>query len=85
MSTTDAVDRHERTKNFLTEAEVERSINGAELQVMRRYLRSRDSRLPWLFVTERGGQFTRQGIYYLVRCISDANASAASYRQINQP
>jgi type 1 fimbriae regulatory protein FimB/type 1 fimbriae regulatory protein FimE len=27
--------------------------------------------LPWLFVTERDGQFTRQGVYYLVRRISE--------------
>ena len=46
-------------------------IDGEELRAIRRYLRIRDSRLPWLFVTERGGQFTRQGVYYLVRCISE--------------
>jgi integrase len=39
-------------------------IDGEELRAIRRYLRIRDSRLPWLFVSERGGQFTRQGVYY---------------------
>jgi integrase len=46
-------------------------IDGDELQAIRRYLRIRDSRLPWLFVTEREGQFTRQGVYYLVRRSSE--------------
>jgi site-specific recombinase XerD len=46
-------------------------IAGDELQAVRRYLRIRDSRLPWLFVTECGGPFTRQDIYYLVRCIGE--------------
>jgi site-specific recombinase XerD len=41
-------------------------IGGDERRAIRRWLRARDSRLPWLFVTERDGQFTRQGIYYLV-------------------
>jgi type 1 fimbriae regulatory protein FimB len=40
-------------------------IDGEEVQAIRRFLRVRDSRLPWLFVTERGGQFTRQGIHLL--------------------
>ena len=129
MPALETVDWHEKSKNFLTEAEVERflqaaksgryglrdhvmmllmyrhglretelcrltvsaldletariwidrvkgglsthhPIAGDELRAVRRYLRIRDSRLPWLFVTERGGPFTRQGIYYLVRCIS---------------
>jgi type 1 fimbriae regulatory protein FimB len=38
MSASNAVDLHEKARNFLT---------------------------------ERGGPFTRQGIYYLVRCISE--------------
>ena len=114
MSASEAVDLHEKAKNFLTEAEVDhflqaaksgrhgirdhlmmlllyrhglretelcqltvsaldletariwidrlkgslsthRPIDGEELRAIRRYLRIRDSRLPWLFVTERGG------------------------------
>jgi len=46
-------------------------IDGDEPRAIRRWLRERNSRLPWLFVTERDGQFTRQGIYYLVRRISE--------------
>jgi integrase len=46
-------------------------IEGDELRAIRRWLRLRASHLPWLFVTERGEQFTRQGIYYLVRRISE--------------
>jgi site-specific recombinase XerD len=130
MPATDAVDLHEKPKNFLTEAEVERflqaakagrhgvrdhsmmlltyrhglretelcrltvaaldlesarlwverlkgslsthhPLDGEELRTIRRYLRIRDSRLPWLFVSERGGPFTRQGVYYLVRRIGE--------------
>jgi site-specific recombinase XerD len=128
MLATEAVDLHEKPKNFLTEAEVERflqaakagrhgirdhsmmlltyrhglretelcrlsvaaldldsarlwverlkgslsthhPLDGEELRAIRRYVRIRDSRLPWLFVSERGGPFTRQGVYYLVRRI----------------
>lgn len=128
MPTWDAVDLPEKSKNFLTETEVERflqaaksgrhgirdhammllmyrhglretelcrlvvsaldldtariwverlkgslsthhPLDGDELRAVRRYLRLRNSRLPWLFLTERVGPFTRQGVYYLVRCI----------------
>lgn len=55
-------------------------IEGDELRTIRRWLRVRDSHLPWLLVTERGEQFTRQGIYYLVRRISDRADSTGSIR-----
>jgi type 1 fimbriae regulatory protein FimB len=42
-------------------------IPGDELRAIKRYLATRKSNLPWLFVTERGEQFTRQGIAYIVR------------------
>jgi len=130
MCASEAVDLHEKPKNFLTEAEVDRflqaaksgrhgirdhlmmllmyrhglretelcrltvssldletariwidrlkgslsthhPIDGEELRAIRRYLRIRDSRLPWLFITERGGPFARQGVYYLVREVGD--------------
>jgi len=130
MATLDVVDLHEKTKNFLTEAEVDRflqaaksgrhgirdhlmmllmyrhglretelcrlsisardletariwigrlkgslsthhPLEGDELRSIRHYLRIRNSRLPWLFVTERGAPFTRQGVYYLARCIGE--------------
>jgi type 1 fimbriae regulatory protein FimB/type 1 fimbriae regulatory protein FimE len=32
-----------------------------------RYLRERDSTLPWLFVSERGTPITRKGVDYIVR------------------
>lgn len=128
MSVLEAIDLHEKSKNFLTEAEMARLLQAAkcgrhglrdhlilllmyrhglretelcrltvsaldlasarvwierlkgslsthhplagdELRSIRRYLRIRQSRLPWLFVTEREGPFTRQGVYYLVRRI----------------
>ena len=42
-------------------------ISGDELRAIKRYLAIRKSSLPWLFVTERGEQFTRQGIAYIIR------------------
>lgn len=130
MTTLEAIDLHEKSKNFLTEAEMERllkaaksgrhgirdhlmmmltyrhglretelcrltvsvldlesariwinrlkgslsthhPLDGDELRAIRRYSKIRNSRLPWLFVTERDGPFTRQGVYYLVRCIGE--------------
>jgi site-specific recombinase XerD len=59
----------ERLKGSLS---VEQPIAGDELRAIKRYLASRDDRLPWLFVTERGTQFTRQGISYLIGSIARA-------------
>jgi type 1 fimbriae regulatory protein FimB len=42
-------------------------VSGDELRAVKRYLAIRKSSLPWLFVTERGEQFTSQGIAYIVR------------------
>ena len=42
-------------------------ITGDELRAIKRYLAIRKSSLPWLFVTERSEQFTRQGIAYIIR------------------
>ena len=42
-------------------------ITGDELRAIKRYLAIRKSSLPWLFVSERGEQFTRQGIAYIIR------------------
>ena len=39
-----------------------------ELRTLKRYLKHRgDSQLPWLFLSERGNQFTRFTINYMVR------------------
>ena len=46
-------------------------IEGDELRVIKRYLATRDDDLPWLFVTERGGQLTRSGIYRLITRLSE--------------
>ena len=45
---------------------VEQPIAGDELRVIKRYLVTRTDRLPWLFVSERGAQLTRQAISYIV-------------------
>ncbi|HWE44153.1 MAG TPA: tyrosine-type recombinase/integrase [Gemmatimonadaceae bacterium] len=52
-----------RLKNGLS---VEQPIAGDELRAIRRYLGGRDDHLPWLFVSERGAQFTRQAVNYLL-------------------
>ncbi len=45
----------------------EQSIEGDTLRFVKRYLKERADHLPWLIVTERGTQFTRFGINYLVK------------------
>lgn len=65
-----------RLKNGLS---VEQPIAGDELRAIRRYLGARDDHLPWLFVSERGAQLTRQAVNYLL-----AQASArAGLRPVN--
>jgi len=53
----------ERLKNSLS---VEHPILGDELRAIKRYLATRTDRLPWLFISERGVQKTRQAVNYLV-------------------
>jgi site-specific recombinase XerD len=53
-----------RSKNSL---DTEQAIEGDELRAIKRYLASRDDRLPWLFVSERGQPMTRQAVNYLIR------------------
>jgi len=58
----------QRLKNGLS---VEQPIPGDELRAIKRYLRHRDSKLPWLFLSERNQPLTRQSINYIVRCASE--------------
>ena len=44
-------------------------ITGNALRALKTYLQSRTDHLPWLFVSERGTPFTRQGLYYLITVI----------------
>jgi site-specific recombinase XerD len=44
----------------------EHPIPGDELRAIRRYLATRDDRLPWLFVSERGAPLTRHAVNYLI-------------------
>jgi site-specific recombinase XerD len=53
----------QRLKNGLS---VEQPIPGDELRAVKRYLRERDSKLPWLFLSERGQPMTRQSVNYVV-------------------
>lgn len=53
----------ERLKNSLS---VEHPILGDELRAIKRYLGTRIDKLPWLFISERGVQMTRQAVNYLI-------------------
>jgi len=46
---------------------VEHPIAGDELRAIKRYLGTRDDKLPWLFISERGQPMTRQAVNYLIR------------------
>jgi type 1 fimbriae regulatory protein FimB/type 1 fimbriae regulatory protein FimE len=50
---------------------VEQPIAGDELRAIKRYLATRTDSLPWLFVSERGTQLTRQAVNYLIACIAN--------------
>jgi type 1 fimbriae regulatory protein FimB len=53
-----------RLKNSLS---VEQPIAGDELRAIKRYLATRNDNLPWLFISERQAQLTRQAVNYVVR------------------
>jgi type 1 fimbriae regulatory protein FimB len=46
---------------------VEHPIAGDELRAIKRYLATREDKLPWLFISERQAQLTRQAVNYIVR------------------
>ncbi len=52
-----------RVKNGLS---VEQPIAGDELRAIKRYLKTRADKLPWLFISERGQPFTRQAVNYII-------------------
>jgi len=53
-----------RSKNGLS---VEQPMAGDELRLLKRYLNIRKSVLPWLFLSERKQQMTRQNINYVLQ------------------
>jgi type 1 fimbriae regulatory protein FimB len=63
----------ERLKGSLS---VEQPVPGDELRAIKRYLATRQDNLPWLFLSERQAQLTRQAVNYIVRL-----ALAASRRE----
>ena len=65
-----------RLKNGLS---VEHPIPGGELRAIKRYLKGRDSKLPWLFISERGQPMTRQAVNYLM----DAAAARARLTKLH--
>jgi type 1 fimbriae regulatory protein FimB len=58
----------ERLKGSLS---VEHPIAGDELRAIKRYLASREDKLPWLFISERGQPLTRQAVFYIIRQAAD--------------
>jgi site-specific recombinase XerD len=42
-------------------------IAGGELRAIKRYLATREDNLPWLFISERQAQLTRQAVNYVAR------------------
>lgn len=52
-----------RLKNGLS---VEQPMAGDELRAVKRYLGLRSDELPWLFLSERGVQLTRQAVNYML-------------------
>jgi type 1 fimbriae regulatory protein FimB len=53
---------------------VEHPIAGDELRALKRYLSTREDNLPWLFLSERQAQLTRQAVNYIVR-VAGENAN----------
>jgi type 1 fimbriae regulatory protein FimB len=53
-----------RIKNSLS---TQQPIAGDELRAIKRYLATRDDKLPWLFISERDQPMTRQAVNYLIR------------------
>jgi site-specific recombinase XerD len=54
----------DRSKNSLS---TEQPLAGDELRAIKRYLATREDKLPWLILSERGQPLTRQAVNYLVR------------------
>ncbi len=54
----------ERQKGSLS---TEQPLEADEHRALKRYLKERTSRLPWVFLSERKEQLTRHGVKYLVR------------------
>ena len=52
-----------RIKNSLS---TQQPISGDELRAVKRYLATRDDKLPWLFISERGQPLTRQAVNYII-------------------
>ena len=53
----------ERVKGSL---DTEQAIKGDELRALKRYLTTREDKLPWLFISEQKHQMVRQAVNYLI-------------------
>ena len=61
-----------RSKNSLS---TEQPLAGDELRAVRRYLATREDKLPWLFLSERGQPMTRQAVNHLIQKPASARVS----------
>ena len=52
-----------RIKNGLS---VDQPMDGEELRAIKRYLKTRDDKLPWLFISERKQPLVRKSINYII-------------------
>jgi type 1 fimbriae regulatory protein FimB len=59
---------------------VEHPIAGDELRAIKRYLATREDNLPWLFVSERQAQLTRQAVNYIVRLAGEKSKLGRVWR-----
>jgi site-specific recombinase XerD len=57
-----------RVKNSLS---TQQTISGDELRAIKRYLATRTDRLPWVFVSERGHELTRQAVNYIIKAAGE--------------
>ncbi len=46
---------------------VEQPVSGDEFRAIKRYLKLRTDKLPWLFISERCQPLTRQSVNYIIR------------------
>jgi type 1 fimbriae regulatory protein FimB len=63
---------------------VEHPIAGDELRAVRRYLATREDRLPWMFISERGQPLTRRAVFYLISTCARDTCEPRQVRLVRQ-
>ena len=62
----DAKTSHLAVKRLKGSLSTQHPVAGDTLRALKRYLAARKDDQPWLFISERGGQLTRQAVAYIV-------------------